>query len=170
MLVGLQGAGKTTTCTKVPSSPPLLLDCIDGLARGTLSETGAQGSARLCGYVSRWSFRSTEAKRRQGSSTLLWLVRPSFPLLPSSDEEDRYTETDPVAIALEGVTKFRQERFDLIIVDTSGRHRQESDLFEEMVEIGRVVKPDSTIMVLDGAIGLSSPSPFDHCERKLIGG
>ena len=69
----------------------------------------------------------------------------------------RYTETDPVAIALQGVSKFRSERFDLIILDTSGRHRQESELFEEMVEIGRVVKPDCTIMVLDGAMGQSSP-------------
>lgn len=64
-----------------------------------------------------------------------------------------YTETDPVAIALSGVTKFREDRFDIIIVDTSGRHRQESELFEEMVQIGQAVEPDMTVLVLDGAIG-----------------
>ena len=35
------------------------------------------------------------------------------------------------------------ERFDVIIVDTSGRHKQESELFEEMVAISRAVKPVS---------------------------
>lgn len=72
-----------------------------------------------------------------------------------------YTETDPVAIASMGVEKFRKgaffrgaaglyllflywvERFDVIIVDTSGRHKQESELFEEMVNISNAVKPVS---------------------------
>lgn len=64
-----------------------------------------------------------------------------------------YTESDPVAISAAGVAKFRAEKFDIIIVDTSGRHRQESELFKEMVEIGDAVEPNLTIMVLDGAIG-----------------
>jgi signal recognition particle GTPase len=37
----------------------------------------------------------------------------------------------------------RSERFDVIIVDTSGRHKQESELFEEMVAISGAVKPVS---------------------------
>jgi signal recognition particle subunit SRP54 len=35
-----------------------------------------------------------------------------------------YTEADPVRIAEEGVTQFRSEHYEVIIVDTSGRHRQ----------------------------------------------
>lgn len=54
------------------------------------------------------------------------------------------------------MTKFRSERFDVIIVDTSGRHRQESELFEEMVQIGQAVEPDMSVLVLDGAIGESA--------------
>lgn len=46
-----------------------------------------------------------------------------------------------------------KERFDVIIVDTSGRHKQESELFEEMVAISAAVKPNMTIMVLDASIG-----------------
>jgi signal recognition particle subunit SRP54 len=64
-----------------------------------------------------------------------------------------YTETDPVAIAAEGVAKFKKERFEVIIVDTSGRHRQESELFEEMRQIQAAVKPDMTVLVLDASIG-----------------
>ncbi len=69
-----------------------------------------------------------------------------------------YTETDPVTIAAQGVAKFKKERFDVIIVDTSGRHKQESELFEEMVQIGEAVQPDMTVMILDASIG----TPFRH--------
>ncbi len=64
-----------------------------------------------------------------------------------------YTETDPVSIAAQGVAKFKKERFDVIIVDTSGRHKQESELFKEMVQIGEAVKPNMTVMILDASIG-----------------
>jgi signal recognition particle subunit SRP54 len=65
-----------------------------------------------------------------------------------------YTETDPVSIAAQGVVKFKKERFEVIIVDTSGRHKQESELFKEMVQIGEAVKPDMTLLVLDASIGM----------------
>ena len=38
-------------------------------------------------------------------------------------------------IAVEGVERFKQENCDLIIVDTSGRHKQEAALFEEMRQV-----------------------------------
>jgi len=50
-----------------------------------------------------------------------------------------YTETDPVQVALEGVSKFKKELFEIIIVDTSGRHKQEAELFDEMKQIEDVV-------------------------------
>jgi signal recognition particle subunit SRP54 len=68
-----------------------------------------------------------------------------------------YTETDPVVIAAQGVAKFKKERFEVIIVDTSGRHKQESELFEEMVQISEAVKPNMTVLILDASIG-KSPS------------
>jgi signal recognition particle subunit SRP54 len=46
-----------------------------------------------------------------------------------------YSETDPVQLAMDGVEKFRSEKFELIIVDTSGRHKQEQELFLEMSQI-----------------------------------
>jgi signal recognition particle subunit SRP54 len=64
-----------------------------------------------------------------------------------------YTETDPVSIASQGVVKFKKERFELIIVDTSGRHKQESELFQEMIQISEAVQPDMTVLVLDASIG-----------------
>jgi signal recognition particle subunit SRP54 len=64
-----------------------------------------------------------------------------------------YTEADPVAIAREGVAQFRTEGYDLIIVDTSGRHKQEAGLFEEMQAVAAAVKPDDVVFVMDGSIG-----------------
>ena len=50
-----------------------------------------------------------------------------------------YTETDPVVIAQEGTDKFKEEGFEIIIVDTSGRHKQEDSLFEEMLQVANTV-------------------------------
>ena len=48
-----------------------------------------------------------------------------------------YTEMDPAVIASKGVDEFKKASHDLIIVDTSGRHKQEESLFEEMRQVSR---------------------------------
>jgi hypothetical protein len=50
-----------------------------------------------------------------------------------------YTETDPAVIASKGVEEFKKANHDLIIVDTSGRHKQEESLFEEMRQVGSLL-------------------------------
>ena len=50
-----------------------------------------------------------------------------------------YTEVDPVVIAQEGVDMFKAENFEFIVVDTSGRHKQEDSLFEEMLQVSNAV-------------------------------
>jgi len=64
-----------------------------------------------------------------------------------------YTEADPVLIAEEGVERFVSDGYEVIIVDTSGRHRQEEALFDEMQEISAAVSPDNTIFVMDATQG-----------------
>ncbi|KAL7180010.1 hypothetical protein ACSBR1_043260 [Camellia fascicularis] len=64
-----------------------------------------------------------------------------------------YMESDPVKIAVEGVERFKKENCDLIIVDTSGRHKQEAALFEEMRQVSEAMKPDLLIFVMDSSIG-----------------
>ena len=56
-------------------------------------------------------------------------------------------------IAEAGVSYFRQHKYEIIIVDTSGRHRQESALFEEMIQVQERINPDTGIFVMDGSIG-----------------
>lgn len=50
-----------------------------------------------------------------------------------------YTEVDPVVIAQDGVEMFKKEGFEIIIVDTSGRHKQEESLFEEMLAVSNAI-------------------------------
>lgn len=121
--------------------------------------------SRLRGHLPSGCLRPTQAVRlavvlQSAALTRRNATKAKIPFYGS------YTETDPVAIASIGVEKFRKgrlkpclnralttERFDVIIVDTSGRHKQESELFEEMVAISAAVKPNMTIMVLDASIG-----------------
>ena len=51
------------------------------------------------------------------------------------------TEADPVKIAEDGVKEFRAEGIEIIIVDTSGRHKQQTDLFEEMEQVCWLLDP-----------------------------
>ena len=64
-----------------------------------------------------------------------------------------YAEADPVSIAQKGVEQFVDERYEVILVDTSGRHRQEGALLEEMQEISNAVSPDDTVFVMDATQG-----------------
>lgn len=64
-----------------------------------------------------------------------------------------HSETDPVKIAAEGVEVFKKEKYEIIIVDTSGRHKQETALFDEMKQVAAAVEPDETIFVMDSHIG-----------------
>ena len=40
--------------------------------------------------------------------------------------------------------KFKEENFEIIIVDTSGRHKQEEALFEEMLQVNNACNPDNS--------------------------
>ena len=54
-------------------------------------------------------------------------------------------------IALRGLKQF--EDYDLVIVDTAGRHKEEKGLIDEMKRLEKVIKPDEAILVIDGTIG-----------------
>ncbi|ELR15555.1 signal peptide binding domain containing protein [Acanthamoeba castellanii str. Neff] len=63
------------------------------------------------------------------------------------------TQFDPVVVAREGIDCFKREGREIILVDTSGRHKQEAQLFEEMEQLAAAVNPDTVMYVLDGTIG-----------------
>jgi len=58
---------------------------------------------------------------------------------------------DPVKLSRRGVEHFKD--VEVVILDTSGRHKEEIGLIEEMQQIEKAVKPYEVILVLDGTIG-----------------
>jgi len=74
--------------------------------------------------------------------------------LAESINVDFYGEADgenPISVAKRGVEKFRDH--EVVILDTSGRHKEEQGLIREMQEIAAAVRPREVILVLDGTIG-----------------
>jgi signal recognition particle subunit SRP54 len=67
------------------------------------------------------------------------------------------SEKDAVKVVKEGLNKFKRVS-DVIIVDTSGRHKLEDDLIQEMKDIFKSARPDEKILVLDAAIGQQAGS------------
>ncbi|KPI86432.1 putative signal recognition particle [Leptomonas seymouri] len=122
MFVGLQGSGKTTSCTKYAAyfqrkGFKTALVCADTFRAGAYDQLRQN---------------ATKAKVRFYGSL---------------------TEADPVTIAKEGVVELKRENYDLIIVDTSGRHKQESALFEEMKQVEEAVKPNDIVFVMSATDG-----------------
>jgi len=66
-----------------------------------------------------------------------------------------YEEKDPVKIAERGIEKLKGEGYEIIIIDTAGRHGygEEAKLLEEMKNLYETIKPDEVVLVLDASIG-----------------
>lgn len=137
MFVGLQGSGKTTSCTKYAvyyqrKGWKVALVCADTFRAGAFDQ-----------------LKQNATKVR-------------IPFYGS------YTETDPVSIAVEGVETFKAEKYELIVVDTSGRHKQEAALFDEMQQVQDAIQPDDVVFVMDSHIGQAcydQAKAFADCVR-----
>ncbi len=66
-------------------------------------------------------------------------------------------EKNAVKVVKTGVEKFKRSA-DVIIVDTSGRHKLEDDLIQEMKDIFHATKPDEKLLVIDAAVGQQAGS------------
>ena len=122
MFVGLQGSGKTTTCTKfayhyMKKGWRVGLVCADTFRAGAFEQLKMNAAKIKCPFFG------------------------------------HKKETDPVKIAEEGVSFFKEQKFEIIIVDTSGRHKQEAALFAEMQQVQAAINPDNAIFVMDSSIG-----------------
>ena len=71
---------------------------------------------------------------------------------------------DPAALVYQSIEKARQQKADLILIDTAGRLQNRTELMEELAKIVRVIKklvpeaPHDSLIVLDGTVGQNSIS------------
>ncbi len=62
-------------------------------------------------------------------------------------------ERSVIKVVKDGLRKLSQEKFELIIIDTAGRHKDEKGLMEEMRALAEAIKPDEVVLTIDGTIG-----------------
>jgi len=61
-----------------------------------------------------------------------------------------------IDIIVNGVKHFKNNDKNIIIVDTTGRHKEEGDLLKEMELVSKKINPDYVLLVIDGTIGQAS--------------
>ncbi|WP_226004983.1 signal recognition particle protein Srp54 [Natrinema salinisoli] len=72
---------------------------------------------------------------------------------------------DPVEIARKGLEETSDA--DVHIVDTAGRHALEDDLIDEIEQIEGVVEPDTSLLVLDAAIGQGAKDQAQQFDESI---
>ncbi len=90
---------------------------------------------------------------RPGALTQLRTIAERAGVEVYGDEKEK----DSIKIAKQG-KKFFEPTKNVIIVDTAGRHKEEKSLLDEMKKIVSEVRPDITMLVIDGTIGQQSYS------------
>ncbi len=118
---------------------------------------GVQGSgkttttAKLARLYSRRGFKVGVVAAdtfRPGAVAQLKTLVASSGVEVYSDEKQK----DSAKIAKDGRKSFEGTK-NLVIIDTAGRHKEEKGLLQEMKDVVSVVKPDATVLVVDGTIG-----------------
>ena len=60
----------------------------------------------------------------------------------------------PLKIVTDGIQYFfTNNKLDVLIIDTAGRHKDEEGLIEEMRNMYNIATPDLVLLVIDGTIG-----------------
>jgi signal recognition particle subunit SRP54 len=81
------------------------------------------------------------------------------------------TNLNAIDIVKKGLKHFKIQNIDVIIIDTAGRHKEESSLLAEMREMRNEIHPDLVLLVIDGTIGQQA---FNQAkafhEAAVVGG
>ncbi|MBC7464461.1 MAG: signal recognition particle-docking protein FtsY [Bdellovibrio sp.] len=136
MVVGVNGAGKTTSIGKITSQL-----ATDGFK--ILVAAGDTFRAAAGGQLKVWTDRASASASAEGQVEIFW---------PSNT-------TDPSAVAFDAIQKAKAQNFDYVILDTAGRLHTQSHLMDELKKVKRVMAkvipeaPHETWIVLDANSG-----------------
>ena len=78
------------------------------------------------------------------------------------------TSKDTLRIVKKGMEQFTAQKHDLIIVDTAGRHKNETELMSEMKDLANQIQPDEIILAIDASIGqaaMSQATAFNEATK-----
>ncbi len=142
MIVGVNGAGKTTSIGKMTSQ----------LARSghkILVAAGDTFRAAAGNQLKEWTTRAQDSTGSSAGSSTGGIVEIYWPT----------TTTDPSAVAFDAVQKGKAEKFDFVLLDTAGRLHTQVNLMDELKKVKRVMAkiipeaPHETWIVLDANSG-----------------
>jgi len=137
MMVGLQGAGKTTTAAKIANLlrkekklDPMLVAC-DVYRPAAITQLQVLGKEL------------------------------DIPVFAIEDEKN------PRIIARKAVTEAARQGYNLVLVDTAGRLQIDEPLMKELVDIRNMIHPTEILLVVDGMTGQESVNVANEFNEKL---
>lgn len=137
MMVGLQGAGKTTTSGKLANllrkkynRSPLLVAC-DVYRPAAVDQLETLGKQ---------------------------LNMPVF---------SQGTDANPVDIAKQAIEEAKENHYDYVIVDTAGRLHVDENLMDELTQMKETVNPDEIFLVVDAMTGQDAVNVAKSFDEQL---
>ena len=137
MMVGLQGAGKTTTSGKLAA---------------LLRKQNGKRPLLVAGDV----YRPAAIKQLEVVGAQI-----NVPVFSLGDK------VSPVEIAKQGVAHAKQHGNDLVIIDTAGRLHIDEELMQELTDIKSEVNPDEVLLVVDAMTGQDAVNVAESFNNQL---
>ncbi len=137
MLVGLQGAGKTTSV-------------------GKLANMVRKGNNKSPLLVAADIYRPAAIDQLKTLGQQL-----SMPVFSMGDQ------VSPVKIAEEALVKAKEDHHDIVFIDTAGRLHVDENLMDELSQIKGTVQPDEIFLVVDAMTGQDAVNVAESFNDRL---
>ncbi|MSR17883.1 MAG: signal recognition particle protein [Phycisphaerales bacterium] len=152
MMCGLQGSGKTTTCGKLAAylrkRGQSVLVCAADLQRPAAVE-----QLRIV----------VESVAQDGTGS----GRVAFHGEPDKCAEHGRATGAAVGVCQRALRRARDERFDVLIIDTAGRLHIDEPLMGELAAIDRAVEPHQILLVVDAMSGQDAVASASSFHARL---
>jgi signal recognition particle subunit SRP54 len=129
LLLGLQGAGKTTTAAKLAYK---------------LKEKGKKPLLVPCDLQRPAAVHQLQILATQAEVDFLDITK---------DSSDKYIVSSPLELVKLAQEKAKESSCDVLIYDTAGRLQIDSSLMAELLILEKQVKPNEKLLVIDSLIG-----------------
>ncbi|WP_026674310.1 signal recognition particle protein [Alkalihalobacterium bogoriense] len=137
MMVGLQGAGKTTTTAKLANH---------------LRKKHNRNPMLVAADI----YRPAAIKQLETLGKQL-----NMPVFSLGDKES------PVKIAEEAIKKAKDDHHDYVIIDTAGRLHIDEELMDELQQVKQLAKPDEILLVVDAMTGQDAVNVAESFNEQL---
>ncbi|MCR6111149.1 signal recognition particle protein [Bacillus sp. A301a_S52] len=137
MMVGLQGAGKTTTTGKLANH---------------LRKNHNRNPLMVAADI----YRPAAIKQLETLGKQL-----DMPVFSLGDQ------VSPVEIAKQAIAKAKEEHHDYVLIDTAGRLHVDEKLMNELEEIKAITSPDEILLVVDAMTGQDAVNVAENFNERL---